>query len=58
MKKPRVEATMSLICSRERVSEGDGGVSSDIGEEEAWFVGMDHFEELSNRRPCGDKNVM
>ena len=37
-----------MICSRERPSDG----------EETWFVGVDHFEELSNRGPCGDKKVM
>jgi hypothetical protein len=52
---------MSLICSRVRTSDGEEGASSDVGEEleEALFRGiMDHFEELINRRPCGDKNVM
>jgi hypothetical protein len=68
---------MSLICSRERTSdgdEGDEGASSDVGEEEAWFVVVDkdllepacsaefvsrpyQSEELSNRGPCGDKDV-
>jgi hypothetical protein len=47
---------MSLICSRERTSDGEGGASSDEGEE-AWIVAMDHFEELSNKGPCGDKKV-
>jgi hypothetical protein len=49
---------MSLICSRGRASDGEGGASSDEGEEETLSVGMDHFEELSNKEPCGDKNVM
>jgi hypothetical protein len=49
---------MSLIFSREKTSDGEEGASSDVGEEEAWFVDMDHFEELSNIRPCGDKKVM
>jgi len=40
---------MVLICSRERPSDG---------EEEIWFVGVNHFEELSNRGLCGDKKVM
>jgi len=41
---------MSLICSRERTSDGEEGASL--------YVGVDHFEELSIRRPCGDKNVV
>jgi hypothetical protein len=48
---------MSLICSRERTSDTEEGDSSDVSEE-ACFMGMDHFEELINRRPCGGKNVM
>ena len=38
--------------------DGEGGASSDEGEEEVWFVVMVHFEELSNKGPWGDKNVM
>jgi hypothetical protein len=49
---------MSLICSRERASGGEEGASSDVGKEKACFECMDHFEELSNKGPCGDKNVM
>jgi hypothetical protein len=38
-------------------SDGEEGAPPDVGEEDALFVGMGHFE-LSNRRPCGDKNVV
>ena len=52
---------MSLICSRDRISDGEEGASSGVGEE-ALFAGMetmDHFEVLRHRRsPYGDKNVM